>query len=72
MSCIFGVSLSETRNKFVLKSLDGSFGGILEMNMRGNNIIRDIFLMEGLLEDITRCIVHDLELGIATRSCEYI
>ena len=54
------------------ESLDGSFSGITEMNIWGNNLVRDIFLKENLLEDIKSFIVHDLELGIVTSNCEYV
>ena len=42
------------------------------MNMRGNKLVRDIFLEEGIVEDITCFIVHDLELGIVTISSEHV
>ena len=35
-------------------------------------LIRYIFIKEGLLEDIKIFIYHDLELGLVTRSCEYV
>ena len=54
------------------ESLDGSFSGITEMNIWGNNLLNDLFIREGLLEDITSFIVHDLELGIVTINCEYV
>ena len=56
----------------VFEILDGSFSRILEMNMRGNKLVRDIFLEKGLLDDITRLIVHYLEIGIVTSSCDHI
>ena len=42
------------------------------MNMWGNKMVRGIFIKEGLLDEITRFIIHDLELGIETSSCEYV
>ena len=48
----------------VFKSLDGYFGGIPEMNMWGDKLLRGIYLKEGLLEEITSFIFHYLELGI--------
>ena len=56
----------------VFKSLDGSFGGIPEMNMWGNKMVRGIFIKEGLLDEITRFIIHDLELRLVHRSCECV
>ena len=36
--------------------------------MWGNNMVRD----EGLFEEITSFIIHDLELGIVSRNCECV
>ena len=56
----------------VFESLDEYFSCITVMNMWGNKLVRDIFLKEGLLEDITSIIVHDMELGRVTSRCEYV
>ena len=56
----------------VYESLDGYFSGISEMNMRGNKLVRDIFLKEDILEYITSFIIHDLDIGLMTSSCEYV
>ena len=69
---IFWVGLSETSNKMVFESFDGSFRGILAKNMRGNKMVRGIFLDKGLLEDVTSFIVHDFEIGLVAISCERI
>ena len=34
------------------------------MNMRGNNLVRGISLKEGLLEEITIFVIHDLDIGL--------
>ena len=54
------------------KSLDSSFSDILEMNMRGNKLVGDLFLGKGLLEEITRFIVNYLDIGILTSSSECV
>ena len=56
----------------VFETSDGYFRGIPAMNMWGNKVVRNIFLKEALLDDITRFIVLDLELDIAIISCEYV
>ena len=52
--------------------MDGSFSGILEMNIWGNKLVIDILLKECLLEDIKSFIFQYLELGLVSRSCECI
>ena len=42
------------------------------MNMWGNKLVRYLFLEKGLLEDITRFIVHDMESGIVNISRERV
>ena len=56
----------------VFKSLDGSFGGIPEMYIWGNKLVRDLYIKEGILEELTSFIIHDLELGIVSSSCECV
>ena len=56
----------------VFEILDGSFSSTSVMNMRGGNMVRGIFLEKGILEEITSFIVHDLEIGIVTSSCERV
>ena len=40
--------------------------------MRWNKLVGDIFLKEGLLEEITSFIIHYLELGLVSSSCECV
>ena len=56
----------------VFESLDDSFSGILAMNMRGDKLVRDIFLEKGIIEDITSFGVHDLDIGLVTISHERV
>ena len=56
----------------VFKSLDGSFGGIPEMYIWGNKLVRDLYIKEGILEKLTIFIIHYLELGIVSSSCECV
>ena len=56
----------------VFKSLDGSFGVIPAMNMRGDKLVMDLSLKEVILEKIKIFIIHDLELGILSSSCECV
>ena len=72
MRWIFGISCAETCNKVVFKSLDGSFCSFPEMDMRGNKLVGDILLKEGILEDITSFIIHYMELGHVSSSCECV
>ena len=55
----------------VFEILDGSFCGILEMNIRGGDG-KGYFIKEGLLEDIKSFIFHGLGIGLVTKSCEYV
>ena len=52
--------------------MDGSFCGIPEMYMRGNKLVGDLLLQEGLLEDITSFIIYYMELGLVSISCECV
>ena len=45
---------------------------IPEMDMRGNNLVGDIFLKEGLLEEITSFVIYYIELGSVSTSCECV
>ena len=56
----------------VFKSLDGYFYGISEMYMRGDNLVGDILLKEGLLEESTSFVIHYMELEIVSSSCELV
>ena len=67
MGWIFGISLSETCNKVVFKSLDGYFYGIPAMDMRGNKVVGDISLKEGIIEEIISFIIYYMETGIVSR-----
>ena len=40
--------------------------------MRGNKLVGDIYLEEGLFDDITGFIIHYMDLGIMSSSCEYV
>ena len=50
----------------------GSVGGILEMNVLGDKLVRDIFLEKDLLEDITSFFVYNLDIMLETGSCECV
>ena len=56
----------------VFKSLDGYFCGITAMDIRGNKLLVDLFLKEGLLEEITGFITHYMDLGLVSRTCKYV
>ena len=56
----------------VFKSLDGYFYGIPEMYMRRDNLVGDILLKEGLLEESTSFVIHYMELEIVSSSCELV
>ena len=56
----------------VFKSLDGSFYGIPEMDMRGNELVGDIFLKEVLLEEITSFIIYYMDIGLVYSSFECV
>ena len=72
MGWIFGISRAETCNKVVFKSLDGSFCGILAMDMWRNKLLGDLFLRKGLLEDNTSFIIYYMEPGLVSSSCECV
>ena len=40
--------------------------------MRGNDLVGDLLLKEVILEYITDFIIHYMELGIVSSSCEYV
>ena len=42
------------------------------MDMRGNKLVGDILLKEGLLEEITSFIIYYMELGLVSSSCECV
>ena len=42
------------------------------MDMRGKNIVGHIFLNQDILEDITGFIIHYMELGHVSSSCECV
>ena len=42
------------------------------MYMRGNKLVGDLLLQEGLLEDITSFIIYYMELGLVSISCECV
>ena len=53
--------------------MDGSFCRIPAMDiLRGNILVGDLLLKESLLEVIISCIIHYIELGIVTRSCDCV
>ena len=54
----------------VFKSLDSSFCGIPEMDMRGNKLVGDLLLKEGIIEDVKSFIIHYMEFGIVYIICE--
>ena len=56
----------------VFESLDGSFICITDIDIQGDNLVRNIFLKDSLLEDITSFVFHDLEIGLLASSCEYV
>ena len=42
------------------------------MDMRENKLLGDLLLKEGILEDITSFIIHYMESGHVSRSCECV
>ena len=56
----------------VFKSLDGSFCSIMVMGMGGNKLVGDLLLKESILEYITSFIIHYMELGHVSSSCECV
>ena len=40
--------------------------------MRGNKLVGDILLEEGLLEEITSFVIYYMELGLVPSSCECV
>ena len=55
----------------VFKSIDGSFCVITEMYVHGIKLVVDIYLKEGLPEEIKGFIMHYMELGLLSIICEY-
>ena len=40
--------------------------------MRGNKLVGDLLLEEGLLEEVTSFIIYYMELGLVSSSCECV
>ena len=56
----------------VFKILDGSFCGIMVMDMRGQKLVEDLLIKEGIIKEITRFIIYYMELGLVSTSCEFV
>ena len=52
--------------------MDGYLCGITAMDMRGNKLVGDILLKEGLLEEITSFIIYYMDFGLVSSSCECV
>ena len=42
------------------------------MDIRGNKLVGYIFIKDGILEDITSCIIYYMDIGIIYSSCECV
>ena len=56
----------------VLPSLDGSFGGVLAVAVRGDSLIVDFVLFECFLEFVRAFVVEDVQRGRTSVVLEFL
>ena len=61
------IGTAEATNEVVFEGVDGTFGGIAVVDVRGDKLKINLLLMHELLENVGLFIVEALEVGAETR-----